>query len=374
VALATRKNQRILLNANLVTLQFNEIDGVLAGDLTSGQDGARAKRKELTQAVSDLAGKVKATIEQLKQMLAAAPARASVAADTTPVGDNNTTTVDNTNPSALRGDVAEEQQHACPFWTPGAIALWACVFLFAAFATAQLVCPANGPWLPLTGGDGCSWDLTRGQHTTAPACASDVAVGGGADNAEAGSVNSDYHGFAVILVAWTPSPAVDVGCASDSLVRFPVNDGILDLVSGDGDSDADSVEAYEETNTANNFVLGESDSATHNPLVTMGLWATATLAPARSWAGQRHVVAGMHSAAVFAAWCWYCCSGRGSCDSDSATHNAFAAMCLWAGATVALHGRGRVSVLRARARSPTLGPTSTTAGEHPLLSHLRARR
>ena len=69
-ALATRKNQLILLYTNLEKLQFHEIDGVLVGDLTSGQEAARARRKELTQAVSDLAGKFKATIEQLKQMLA----------------------------------------------------------------------------------------------------------------------------------------------------------------------------------------------------------------------------------------------------------------------------------------------------------------
>ena len=60
-ALTTRKNQLILLYTNLEKLQFHEIDGVLVGDLTSGQEAARARGQELTQAVSDLAGKFKAT-------------------------------------------------------------------------------------------------------------------------------------------------------------------------------------------------------------------------------------------------------------------------------------------------------------------------
>ena len=41
-ALTTRKSQLILLYANLEKLQFHEIDGVLVGDLTSGQEAARA--------------------------------------------------------------------------------------------------------------------------------------------------------------------------------------------------------------------------------------------------------------------------------------------------------------------------------------------
>ena len=97
-ALAKRKNQLILLYTNLEKLQSNDIDGVLVGNLASGKDGARAKRKDLTLAVSDLADKVRTTIDQLKQMLADAPTASNTttlddSGDKTAVDDTSTTTV-----------------------------------------------------------------------------------------------------------------------------------------------------------------------------------------------------------------------------------------------------------------------------------------
>eukprot|EP00750_Incisomonas_marina_P016954 INCI19685.2.p1 GENE.INCI19685.2~~INCI19685.2.p1 ORF type:complete len:477 (-),score=113.30 INCI19685.2:1400-2830(-) len=69
-ALAKVKNECAQLYGNLEKLQFKEIDGVLVGDLTSGQSDARTARKQLTRDVSDLSDRIKATVQELKNQLA----------------------------------------------------------------------------------------------------------------------------------------------------------------------------------------------------------------------------------------------------------------------------------------------------------------
>ncbi len=67
------KTECTSLYGNLEKLQVKEIDSVLVGDLTSGQDDARAARKRLTRDVSALTERVWATVEEIKKAIALRP-------------------------------------------------------------------------------------------------------------------------------------------------------------------------------------------------------------------------------------------------------------------------------------------------------------
>jgi len=67
--LVVLKNQLIQLMGNIEKLQFNELDAVVTGDLTSGKDATKIRRKKLNSDVSGLQQTCQSLFDDISQKI-----------------------------------------------------------------------------------------------------------------------------------------------------------------------------------------------------------------------------------------------------------------------------------------------------------------